>query len=146
MRLLFLLISVFTVLSCSSDSNGNGGSSGNIVCNKNAMVVTDDMYNELSSMDYTVDRVSLLADCLEVTISSSYCNIENGNINLITKESYFESDVPQRISKIKFVNNESCLGVFQKTISFNLRPYRIEGKNSIVLKIENWENEITYVY
>ena len=44
------------------------------------------------------------------------------------------------------INNQECLAVFQKTKSFDLTPFRIEGQNSVPLNIEGWNEQVIYEY
>ena len=52
----------------------------------------------------------------------------------------------QRAVKVKLINNQECLAVFQKTKSSDLTPFRIEGQNSVPLNIEGWNEQIIYEY
>ena len=48
--------------------------------------------------------------------------------------------------KIELDNPEVCLAIVQKTVSFDLTPFQVDGQNQVILNIDGWDEPITYQY
>ena len=114
-------------------------------CNKMAIVDTN-RFNQTPTTNYTITNVVLNGDCLKVTISSSGCDPNNWDMNFIASENVMESFPVQRSAKVQLVNDEACLAVFQKTMSFDLIPLRVQGQNQVQIHLQGWSTSIMYQY
>lgn len=114
-------------------------------CDKEA-IKDETRFQQTSTNNYNITNVVLNGDCLEVTISSSGCDPNNWDMNMIASENVMESFPVQRNAKIQLINNEACLAVFQKTVSFNLTPLQAVGQNQIQLSVFGWNQPIVYQY
>ena len=114
-------------------------------CDKNA-VVDEIKYDETSIDNYGIDNVVLNGNCLEITITSSGCNPNNWDMNLFVVPSIATVYPPLFNAKVELINNELCLAVFQKTVSFDLTPLQRSGTNQIQLDIVGWNTSIIYQY
>jgi hypothetical protein len=47
---------------------------------------------------------------------------------------------------MELINDEACLAFFQKTVSFDLTPFQIDGQSDLPLNINGWNEQITYEY
>lgn len=134
-------LAVLAMFFACSESNSN-----NSTCNKSALIASTSYFNQLNTTNYTITNVALNEDCLDITLSSSGCNANNWQMNLYSTSAFSSTAIPQKDLKIQLVNNDACLAVFQKTVSFSLVPYRLNGQNEITLKIAGWAAPVTYTY
>lgn len=103
-------------------------------------------FSQTATNNYTLTNVVLNGDCLEITISSSGCNPDNWDMNLIGVASLTNIYPPLFHAKVELINSEACQAVFQKTHLFDLTPFQINGQNKIQIQIEGWNNNIVYQY
>ena len=134
----FLLLSI----SCSDDDKKTIDSN----CDKQAQVVSDTNFQDIITANYMITNVVLNGDCLSVTISSSGCSGETWDVELISSNSILESFPVQRLVKIELDNPEVCLAIVQKTVSFDLAPFQVDGPNQVILNIDGWNETINYQY
>ncbi len=144
MRHLILLLSLVLVVfnSCSKDEETTNLPN----CDSISEIITENDFNNIEVTNYSISSVSLNGDCLELTISSSGCDPELWEMEMFSTNAFYNIFPLQRAVKVKLINNQECLAVFQKTKSFNLTPFRIEGQNSVPLNIEGWNEQIIYEY
>jgi len=100
----------------------------------------------VNTTNYWITNVVLNGDCLEITLSSSGCNPNNWDMNLIGVASTTNIYPPLFHAKVELINNEECLAVFQKTVSFDLAPLKMVGQNTVQIDIDGWNNNIVYQY
>ncbi len=67
-------------------------------------------------------------------------------MELISSTSILESFPVQRLVKVELDNEDACLAVFQKTVSFDLAPFQVDGQNQVILNNDGWDQPITYQY
>lgn len=120
-NLLFIIMLAF--VSCKGDDS-NCCNSNPTNCNKFS-VIDEIKYNQTNTNNYTICNVVLNGDCLEITVSSSGCDPKNWDMNFIASEVVVETLPNQWNVKVALINNEACQAVFQKTMSFDLTPFKI---------------------
>ena len=118
---------------------------GTTTCDKSA-VEDATRFNQVSTNNYTITNVVLSEDCLEITVSSSGCDPDNWTMNLIGAMSLATVSPPHVGVKVELINNEACLAVFQKTVSFDLKDFQWTGQNQVLLNIDGWNTPILYQY
>ena len=114
-------------------------------CNEKA-VLDHVAFPQVNTTNYGVTNVVLNGDCLEITVSSSGCNPDNWDMNLIGVASKTNIYPPLFHAKIELVNNEACQAVFQKTVSFDLTPFQMAGQNTVQIALDGWNTKIMYQY
>lgn len=114
-------------------------------CDKDA-IFDGDRYQQVSTANYQVDNVVLNGDCLEVTISSSGCHPDNWEMNLVGAISLAAVSPPDVGIKVELINNDACLAVFKKTVSFDITPLQFTGQSQVRLVIDGWNSPILYQY
>lgn len=134
----FLLLTV----SCSDDNKKIISSN----CDKQAQVFSDHAFQDIITTNYAITNVVLNDDCLSITVSSSGCDGEMWDMNLISTNNFSEYFPLERQVKVELDNQEACLAVFQKTVSFDLDSFQIAGQNEVRLNIEGWNKMIIYHY
>jgi len=145
-RILFFCVVVlcFTNTQCDDDDNNFNP----IATNCDFLVTIDgSLYNNISSDNFTFVNVVLLEDnCLSMEISASGCDGNSWEYALVDSGAVAESSPEQRFLKLQLVNNESCLAVFTRTVTFDISSLQIEGSNEISLNIEGYEGGLAYSY
>ncbi len=141
----FLLTAFCSLLfiSCSKDDEN---SPNELTCDSVAEVIAEENFNEINTSNYTVSEIQLNGNCLKVTVSSSGCDSETWEMNLFSVDAFYTVFPLQRSVKIELINNQDCLAVFQKTVSFDLTPFQLDGQNELPLNIEGWNEQIIYNY
>lgn len=140
-----IVLVLFLCISCKGDDSNCCPNPTPTSCDELA-VVNEVKYNQTPTTNYTITKVVLNGDCIEVTISSSGCDPNNWDMNFIASENVMESFPVQCRAKIQLINNEACLAVFQKTISFDLIPLRVQGQNQVQIHLQGWNTSIMYQY
>ena len=110
------------------------------------VIVDEDYYSNLESENFSFILIEVQQGCLSIVLSASGCNGNSWEYKLVDSGNIAESLPEQRYLKFELINNEACLAVFNKNVTFNLEPVRVEGSNEIVLNIEGYPDSITYTY
>lgn len=114
-------------------------------CNEKA-VLDHVAFPQVNTANYGITNVVLNGNCLEITVSSSGCDPNNWDMNLIGVASTTNIYPPLFHAKVELINNEACQAVFQKTVSFDLTPFQMAGQNTVQIAIDGWNNNIMYQY
>ncbi|WP_303318497.1 hypothetical protein Q4Q34_04090 [Flavivirga abyssicola] len=109
-------------------------------------VINKNIYNNLVSADFNLVSAEITNNCLTIEISASGCDGNSWEFNLVDSGAVAESSPEQRYLKFQLINQEACLAVFKKTISFDLAPLQINGSNEIILHFEGLESLLRYKY
>lgn len=109
-------------------------------------IIDETKYNQTNTNNYTITNVVLNGNCLEITVSSSGCNPNNWDMNFVASEVVVETLPNMWYAKVELINNEDCQAVFQKTVSFDLTPFKITGQNQVLINIQGWNTNIMYQY
>lgn len=145
MKKIFVLITLLGMLfvACSDDDNNTGDV---LQCDLTSQIIEEDAFDEVITENYQISNVVLNQDCLEITLTSSGCDGSTWELNLYSTNAFYESLPLQRAVKLELINNEDCLAFVEKTVSFDLIPFRIEGQNEAPLNITGWEEQVIYQY
>ena len=142
-----IVLVLFLCISCKGDDSNCCPNPNPTPTSCNELAVVNEVkYNQTTTTNYTITKVVLNGDCLEVTVSSSGCDPNNWDMNMIASENVMESFPVQRNAKIQLVNNEACSAVFQKTVSFDLIPLRVQGQSQVQIHLQSWSTTIMYQY
>jgi len=118
-----------------------------VISNCDEKAVLDQVaFPQVNTINYGITNVVLNDDCLEITLSSSGCDPNNWDMNLIGVASTTNIFPPLFHAKVELINNEECLAVFQKTVSFDLTPFQMAGQNTVQIDIDGWNTNIMYQY
>lgn len=142
-KCLFTILTVLPFLGCNSDDN-NLNIENN--CDFTSEIITEDNFNAIDTSNYAITNIELNGDCLIITFNSSNCDIELSEENLYSTDAFFNIFPLQRALKMELINDDTCQTVFQKTVSFSLTAFQIDGQNEIPLKVEGWKEQIIYEY
>lgn len=128
--------------SCNDETTDNA--SLNSVCDQIA-IVNPSRFTNTQPEGYTITRIQLIDDCLQVEIQSGGCSGDTWKVDLIDSGNVAESNPEQRYLKISLNNTELCDAVISKTFTFDLSPLRISSP-SILLNLDLWNEQIPYTY
>lgn len=138
----FVLLGIMFI-SCSDDDNSIEYVSD---CDLISQVIDEESFQEIETNNYLITNVELNQDCLEITFGSSGCDGSTWEENLFSKDVLFDALPLQRAVRFELSSQELCAAYFEKTVSFDLVPFQIEGQNEVPLNIEGWEEAIIYQY
>lgn len=147
MRLIWTtFLSILLIIGCNKNDDDNViqcEQSDN--CDK-CIIMDRDLYYGTNTENYTINHIQINQDCIEIEFSSSGCDGSSWQIDLVDLGGISETAVPQRDLKLKLQNLEDCEAAITRTISFDLKPLRLENYNAINLKIADYEDLIRYQY
>jgi len=143
MKKLLFILTLIHILSCNSEDD-NSTIENN--CDFTSEIILEEDFNAISTSNYAITEVELNDDCLEITFSASGCGTDLWEENLYSTDASYNVFPLQRDVKIELINEELCLAVFQKTVSFDLTPFQIDGQSDLPLNITGWNEQITYGY
>jgi hypothetical protein len=143
MKKLLVILTLMHILSCNSEDN-NSTIENN--CDFISEIISEEDFNAINTSNYEITEVELNNDCLEITFSSSGCGTDLWEESLYSLDVFYTVFPLQRDVKMELINNEECLAVFQKMVSFDLTPFQIDGQSDLPLNITGWNGQITYGY
>ena len=143
MKKLLFILTLTHILSCNlEDDNSNIENN----CDFTSEIILEEGFNAINTSNYAITEIELIDDCLEITFGSSGCGTDLWEENLYSTDAFYNIFPLQREVKMELINNEACLAVFQKTVSFDLTPFQIDGQSDLPLNINGWNEQITYEY
>jgi len=143
MKKLLLFLPIILILSCNSE-NDNSTIENN--CDFTSEIIMEEDFNAINTSNYGIIEVELNGDCLGITFGSSGCGTDLWEENLYSTDAFYNVFPLQRDVKMELINDEACLAFFQKTVSFDLTPFQIDGQSDLPLNINGWNEQITYEY
>jgi hypothetical protein len=130
-------------LSCNSNDDNSTIESN---CDFVSKIISENDFNGINTSNYVITAVELNNECLIITFGSSGCGTELWKENLYSTDAFYTIFPLQRGLKMELINDELCQAAFQKTVSFDLTPFQIDGQSEIPLNIDGWNEQITYEY
>lgn len=110
------------------------------------VIIDQSLYNNLESDSFSIENAEIIDNCLSLRIGASGCDGSSWEFDLLDSGTVAESSPEQRFLKLQLINNEACLAVIGRTVSFNVSSLQIEGSNEIILHIEGFGASIAYNY
>lgn len=111
------------------------------------VIIDEDLYGNLESSSFEFVNAEIIDDCLNIELGASGCDGATWEFKLVDSGSIAESSPEQRFLKLQLINIELCDAFFQTSISFDLKPIRIEnGINEIILNIDGLQSALNYTY
>ncbi len=150
-RFLILLVTFFTLTSCDKEDDHQIKNTETSVSNSKQVncdlktIISAELYKNDLNNSLSINSIILDENCLKVSYSSSGCDGNTWEIQLIDSGEVLESDPVQRNLKLSLKNDELCLFEITKEVSFDLSNLKGDGDRS-VLHIKNWNTPIIYKY
>ena len=143
MRTTILLFIIYCFAACTScDENETDN---NFYCDYSSTIDAN-LYENTTTENVSITEAEILNDCILLTFSSSGCDGNSWQVQLIADDGVLESSPPQRNLKFKLVNDEACLAIISKSNSFDISNLQVEGATSVYLNIEGLEDSLLYEY
>lgn len=92
-------------------------------------------YENAPDHPVSIVDMEIVGDCLKIEFSSSGCNGESWVVKLIDMGIVAESNPCQRVLRLSLDNQEACLAMVNKEMSFNIEDLQIYGANSVLLNV-----------
>ena len=145
MKKIFTLLTLSGMLfvACFDDDNNTGNVSQ---CDLISKIIEQGAFDEVPTDNYQINNVVLNQDCLEITFASSGCDGNSWGLNLYSTNTINFIFPLQRTVKVELINEELCLAFIEKTVSFDLIPFRVEEENEVLLNIVGWDEPVIYQY
>lgn len=141
MKYIYLILSISLLLvSCKSDDDTSGSD-----CDQQT-IISAEQFENAPNAPLTIIDMSIEGDCLRINFSASGCSGESWEIKLIDKGVILESSPPIRLLRVSLLNNEACLAVFTRDLTFDLTELQVANENEIFLNIANSDEQILYMY
>ncbi|KAA3623710.1 MAG: hypothetical protein DWP94_05400 [Flavobacterium sp.] len=140
LKYLFLVLAVL-LFSCKNEDDGTSTSE----CDQ-VTIISAEQFENAPNAPLTIIDMSIEGDCLKVEFSASGCSGESWEVKLIDKGVVLESSPPIRLLRVSLLNNEACLAVFTRELTFDLTDLQLPGTNEIFLNIANSDEQILYMY
>ncbi|MEO9872819.1 hypothetical protein [Ekhidna sp.] len=136
----FILVSLLVMLNaCEEDDI--------ISSDCDSLITLDaEKYQNGASSQFSIVSVSIAGDCLEIEYSSSGCDGESWEEEMIDSEEILESFPIQRKLRMLLKNEEACAAIFTKTVSFDLTPVQTENYSSVILNLDGYDEPLLYQY
>lgn len=139
-KALILVVIGMAFFGCSSDDdNGNQNS-----CDS-PTIINKNQYATAPSDPLAINSLEINDNCLKINFSSSGCSGETWEVKLIDSEEIMESNPPQRNLRLSLKNQEVCLAIVTKELTFDISNLQVGG-NRVQLNITNSEETILYEY
>lgn len=134
----FLLLLLVGVFSCSSNHEPQN------ICNFKT-IISKKQYTNLKSDSFKINSLSINDNCLTINFTSSGCSGDSWGVSLIDSEAILESNPAQRNLKLILKNNEACLAIVTKELTFDISNLQTKS-NNVILNISNYNQSILYKY
>ena len=134
----FLMI--FTIIACSDDRAKDLAQN----C-QSSTLISQEQYESATASSITINSLDIIGDCLKVNFSSSGCNGDKWEVQLIDSGDVLESFPPQRNLKLSLENKEDCQSYITKEITFDVSNLQVDG-NQVKLNFPNSEIRVMYEY
>ena len=109
-------------------------------------IADNSLYQGAQSDFYQIVSAEVVEDCLNFEVSASGCSGDTWDFLLLASEDVMESFPIQRNITLILVNQEACLAIFTKEVSFDLTDLQVEGEDEITFNLEDYEDSISYTY
>ncbi|MEQ6123156.1 hypothetical protein AAON49_03010 [Pseudotenacibaculum sp. MALMAid0570] len=117
------------------------------VCGRFAFVSSDLFNNAINRGDFLIQSARVEGDCLLMDIAiSATCDINDTEVELIDSGNIIDSSLPERNLRLLLDTDDRCQFSEMVTVSFDLRPLRISGKEEVILNIQAFNDAISYTY
>lgn len=128
------------ISACSDDDDNNG-----TACDQRALLDAELLQNA-PSQQLTINSVTLTGDCLLINFSSSGCNGETWEFDLIGGRSDATVFPPLINVRLTLESSELCEALISREVSFELSPFQQNGTDRVSLFLQNNNQSLLYIY
>ncbi len=108
-------------------------------------VVDDDLFANGPDDEFFPQEVRIEGDCLYLRFQYSG-GCEEVDYQLLSGTTVAYSLPPQRTIRFSLDDDDPCEALPVVEATFNLRPFRVAGQETVVLNFEGWGESLTYIY
>mgnify|MGYP001546734751 CR=1 FL=1 len=139
---ILVYVLLFITLSCDREDDNDS-----VVNCDYPILISDSRYQSADSDEpFNIQDISIADGCLIIEIQSSGCDGSTWTAELIDSEGIAKSFPVQRFLKIEFKNIEECDAVISRTFSYDLEDIELSEYSEIILYIDGFDAQISYVY
>ncbi|AUP78739.1 hypothetical protein [Flavivirga eckloniae] len=110
-------------------------------------IVNKEIYNNLVlDASFTFVSAEITDNCLTIEIKGGGCDGNSWEYKLVDSGDVTESSPEQRDLKFQLINEEVCLAIVTRTVSFDLTPLQVSGSNEVILNLEGLKTPLRYKY
>lgn len=155
-KILLLTVIGLSFLNCSNDDNNDNETQSS--CDFETLISAE-QYTNAPSDELTINSVELNTNCLEVNISSSGCDGDSWNLELIDSgdvifqtitvepsEPSTGGDLAIRRLKLVLENNEECQALITRTFTFDITNLQVENESEVELDFQDTLSSVLYEY
>lgn len=113
-------------------------------CDQKA-VLNQEQYENAPADPVTILEAEIKGDFLRIKFGASGCSGETWQVKLVGSEMVNYSLPPQRDIRLSLKNNEDCLAVFGKEMTFDIKDLRA-SEDKTILNIINGDTSLLYEY
>ncbi len=135
---LILLMGLYLFSACSDDGDES-------MCDQKVIVDSERHMNGPSDHVQITDA-RIEGDCLLITFGASGCSGDNWNLALFDAAVIAESFPVQRYVRLSLDNHEDCLAFFTREMSFDLEPIQLKEYDTIIINLEDYDQQLQYEY
>lgn len=139
MKTLILTLTASLLITACTRNNSDS------VCEK-TVTIDETLYQTVNTTNYNIINAKINGDCLEIKFGASGCNGNTWVVQLVDSKGVIDLNPRTRLLKFSLTNNELCTAAFQRTISFDIKPLRVNGSKKIRLALEGFNQQIIYNY
>ncbi|AOW19690.1 DUF4377 domain-containing protein [Urechidicola croceus] len=114
-------------------------------CQTEVVIDNEKINNPENISTYTINSAEIINNCLHISFSSSGCDSDTWQFELIGSEDVLESYPPQRRIKFTLDNQDECLAFFNVDVTFDISQLKVEG-NELILHLDEWDEPLIYQY
>lgn len=124
----------------------NRKSSATVPGDQEGLIISGKLYQKTLTNNYTISNALIKDDSLFITFGAGGCSSDSWKTSVVDAGMIAESHPVQRYLRLGLTNNERCAAFFSKKIAVNIRPLRVGGTNTVVLNLNEWEQQLVYRY
>lgn len=141
MKSIIITILIGFAFFCCSDNDDNETQNN---CDFETLISEEEFENAPNDQ-LAIQSLEIDENCLKISFSASGCDGNTWEVKLIDSGNILEAMPPQRNLRLSLMNNEACLAVITKEMSFNISNLKLEN-NQVMLNITNSDDSILYEY
>ncbi len=108
-------------------------------CDGDSIIVDQTIYDATDTSNYTITGVSVLNNCLTITLTSGGCDGNSWEVSLIDSGIQTASIPPMRNLRLSLISNEICLAIAQQSYTFDIGSNESE---TVIYSLEGWNSPI----
>ena len=110
------------------------------------VITSHDAFVNYPNDDLDIIDVEIDGECLTIKFAAGGCDGETWKVELVAEEAIQKSLPPQRTMRLSLEDKEECEAYITKEVTYDLLSTRYADGKEIILRLEDWKEEIRYIY